>query len=207
MAVKISANVFTLSSLSSGILTYADSGATDHYFVQWSNFEDYKLYPSPCYGISANCGGVFSILGEGTVRRAVTVNGHTLHLIFRSALHMPELAANLVSIGKFDNLEFFIVFKGRKVNFVDQSEKMFMIGEKQNWMYLLELRLTQPEAYASDKPPIAATSATTTSTPTKQLSLSKVLVAMSLDKLVSIKVWHRCFRHAGLQSIRKLESK
>ena len=206
-AVEILTNAFTVFSPGLGTPTYADSGATDHCFVQRSDFEDYKLYPSPRHGISANRGGIFSILGEGTVRRTVTVNGHTSHLIFRSALHMPELAVNLVSIGKFDDLGFSVTFKGGKVNFVDPSGRTFMIGEKQNRMYCLKLATTKAENQASGRTPIAATSDATVSATNEQLSLPKVLVATSLDKPVPIKVWHRRFGHAGLQLIRKLESK
>ncbi|KNZ81680.1 hypothetical protein J132_11034 [Termitomyces sp. J132] len=114
------------------LLMYADSGATDHCFVRHSEFEEYKAYTMPQQGISANRGGVFSILREGIVRKTMSINGQTSQLIFKSALHTPDLSANLISIGKFDDLGFSVVFKGGWASFVDSSGRTFMTGEKKN---------------------------------------------------------------------------
>lgn len=86
----------------------------------------------------------------------VTVDGNTSQLVFRLALHMPELAANLISIGKFDDLGFSVTFKGGKANFTNPAERTFMTGEKRNRMYLLELQGTQGEGTAHCQVPIAS---------------------------------------------------
>ena len=139
-------------------------------------------------------------MGEGTVRKTVSNNGHISQLVFKGALHTPELSANLISIGKFDDLGFSVVFKGGRASFVDPKGKTFMSGEKKNRMYLLNLH------------PVLSTSASINSTlatpaPNHKTMPPKVLVAKSLDKPVPLDVWHRRFGHASVQSIWKLESK
>ncbi|KAG5717498.1 Copia protein, partial [Termitomyces sp. T112] len=117
-----------------------------------------------------------------------------------SALHTPNLSANLISIGKFDDLVFSMVFKGRWASFVDPSGRTFMTREKKNRMYLLDL------TPASSLNP--ALKLTSTETPSDTgATVTKVLVATSLDKLVPLDIWHQRFGHASVQSIRKLNTK
>ncbi|KAG6881055.1 hypothetical protein C0993_003080, partial [Termitomyces sp. T159_Od127] len=142
-----------------GVLTYADSGATDHCFVQQSDFEEYQTYITPCQGMSANRRGVFGILGTGMVRKTVKVDGKVVHLVFKSALHTPDLSANLISIRKFDDLGFSVLFKGGQAIFSDPSGYPFMVGNKRDRMYLLELHHGIPQA----GPGLPLTSPSTTS--------------------------------------------
>ncbi|KAG5349316.1 hypothetical protein C0989_004679, partial [Termitomyces sp. Mn162] len=73
--VIISPNAFTVQQSKGEVLTYADSGATDHCFVQQSDFEDYQTYTTPHQGMSANRRGVFGILGTGMVQKMVKGDG------------------------------------------------------------------------------------------------------------------------------------
>ena len=58
-------------------------------------------------------------------------------LIFKNALHAPELASNLISINKFDKASFRIVFSGGKVHFYDPSGREVLRGIGTGGMYLL----------------------------------------------------------------------
>lgn len=200
--VEVPTSVFTLATINEEVPTYTDSGATDYCFVKQSNFEEYKAYGMPQQGVSANRGGVFNILEEGTVKRTTTINGHTSKLIFRLALHMPDLAANLVSIRKFNDLGFSVTFAGGKASFTDPAGHTFMTGEKKHQMYRLELCSS-----STGLPPAHPLSYALSGGQDLQKTPTKVLVAPSLDKPVSLNVWHQRFSHANLQSIRKLESK
>lgn len=125
-----------------------------------------------------------------TVRRTVSVNRNMSQLVFWSALH------TLVSIRKFDNLRFSVTFKGGKASFANIIGWTFMTGEKYNHMYLLDLWGAQNKVQAQN--PIASIAfIPVLSNHTMYL---KVLVANSLDQLVSLNIWHQHFGHAGLQS-------
>ncbi|KAH0580584.1 hypothetical protein H2248_002077 [Termitomyces sp. 'cryptogamus'] len=111
------------------------------------------------------------------------INRQTSQLIFKSALHTPDLSANLISIRKFDNLGFSMVFKGRRASFFDPSGRTFMTGEKKNRMYLLDLTPA-----LSLNPALKLTS---TKTPSDTgATVTKVLVTTSLDKPVPLDIWH-----------------
>ncbi|KAG6899619.1 hypothetical protein C0995_005387 [Termitomyces sp. Mi166 len=125
--------------------------------------------------------GAFAIPAGGEALLTYADSGATNHCF--SALHTPDLSANLISIGKFDDLEFSMVFKGRQASFVDPSGRTFMTGEKKNQMYRLDLT------------PVSSLNPALKLTSTKTLSdtgamATKVLVTTSLDKPVLLDIWH-----------------
>ncbi|KAF5368208.1 hypothetical protein D9615_010532 [Tricholomella constricta] len=157
--------------------TFADSGASDHCFVDRGMFTDYMPYAVPRQGQAANKGSTFNILGQGTVKITVSVNGATSQLIFRTALHTPELAANLVSIAKFDEAGHTVSFAKDRATFTDPGGRTFMVGEGLDGMYRLDI-----------------------ATP-------RALVARSQSTPVDLDVWHRRFGHASVSAIRELAQK
>ncbi|KAH0581205.1 hypothetical protein H2248_012323 [Termitomyces sp. 'cryptogamus'] len=58
-------------------------------------------------------------------------------LVFRKALHIPNLTANLVSIRKFDQAGFSVTFMGGKAVFHDPKSREVLVGHKERGMYLL----------------------------------------------------------------------
>lgn len=84
------------------IPTYADSGVTNHFFVERDMFSDYEELPTPIEGRAALKGASFCVVGRGTVRRVCTTAQGLSALVFRNALHAPGLTSNLISINKFD---------------------------------------------------------------------------------------------------------
>ena len=115
----------------------------------------------------------------GTVQKLVKTNGRTSMLVFSKAIHTPDLAANLISIGKFDDLGFLVIFKEGKALFQDKSGTVFMEGSKLNQMYLLNLCLVMSVNSLKPGP----------TEPDPQNTM-KALVASSLNKPVGLDIWH-----------------
>ena len=105
-------------------------------------------------------------------------NGKHTKLTFNLALHTPNLSANLVSIGCFDDAEFTIIFGGKTVKFIDPNGTNILTGKWSQGMYLLE----------PVEPHVA-------------------MIAKSIDKPTTLDVWHRQFGHAGISGLRELARK
>jgi len=99
-------------------VTYADTAASDHC---WINREDFDMYQplASCEGLGAPVGSTFPIAGVGTVRKSITHNGKQIALTFENSLHTPTLQHNLVSIGRLDRAGYSATFGGGGVNFHD----------------------------------------------------------------------------------------
>ncbi|KIJ23037.1 hypothetical protein M422DRAFT_196412 [Sphaerobolus stellatus SS14] len=157
------------------IRTYADSGATDHCFVNRADFSSYTELHEPREGQPANKQGKFRILGYGTVMKTIISAGYKSSITFKTALHTPDLAANLVSVSKFDGAGFSVLFGSGKATFMDKSGSSFMIGEKINELYLLQT-----------------------------VSPVMAMTAKSHEKPTSLDTWHRRFGHAGVTAIKNM---
>ncbi|KAG5717994.1 hypothetical protein E4T56_gene1712 [Termitomyces sp. T112] len=110
------------------IPTFADSGASDHCFVRWEDFAEYTQLTQPRKGKAATQDGVFCIIGQGTVKKQIQTNQGISELVFCNTLHTPDLAANLISVGRFNKEGFSIMFAKGKVVFCDPDEKEVLTG-------------------------------------------------------------------------------
>jgi hypothetical protein len=178
VVISDAALLATSNANSLGDLTYIDSGASDHCFVDRADFgTDYVPFDAPREGQSASKGAKFRILGQGSVTKVVEspgLNARTT-LKFNSVLHTPDLTANLISVGRFDIAGFSVNFGNGRATFVDPDGINFMAGERLGSMY--RLKLTNPV---------------------------HAMVAKSHEKPVNLEVWHRRFGHASVSSIRAL---
>jgi hypothetical protein len=160
------------------VLTFIDSGASDHCFVSRADFgNDYVAFDVPREGQSASKGAKFRILGQGSITKTVEspgMNSRTT-LKFNSVLHTPDLTANLISVGRFDIAGFSVNFGDGRATFVDSAGTKFMAGERTGSMY--RLTLADP---------------------------TQAMAAKSHEKPVNLEVWHRRFGHASVSSIRAL---
>lgn len=111
-------------------------------------------------------------MGEGIIKKVITLNGKRIHLVFCSAIHTSELAANLMSISCFNAAGFSIIFGKRKATLLDPSGLVFMEGIGSGGIYLLD---------ASNN--------------------VSVMVAHSHDKPTSLEVWHCQFGPTGVTAI------
>lgn len=160
------------------IRTYADSGATDHFFVDRAVFSDYEELPNPIEGHAALKGAMFRVIGRGTVKKIC----HTAHglseLVFKNALHAPDLASNLISITKFDKAGFSVIFGAGHVRFLDPRGREVLCGAGNEGMYLLN-------SLREVKKPTA-------------------LIARSQMRPTTLEVWHRHFGHASVKTIKEV---
>ena len=164
-----------------GIPTYADSGATDHFFVDREMFSDYEELPTPIKGRAAPRGASFCVVGHGTVKRTCTTAQGSSALVFRNALHAPGLTSNLISINKFDQAGFNVIFGGGYVCFQDPMGREVLRGKGTGGMYLLS------KLGGSNSP--------------------KALVARSQIKPANLEIWHRRFGHASIATIKGMLAK
>ena len=158
------------------ILTYADSAASDHCFVDAKDFTEYK--PVERKGATAS-GEDFAIAGVGTVRKSVMVDGRWVTLSFSDALHTPDLAHNLISIGCLDRRGCSVSFGGGKAIFVDPKGAKFMVGSAVGTMYQIELQPTPPTAFATPR---------------------------SLTRPADLETWHRRLGHVSEDAIKRMQS-
>jgi len=119
-------------------ITYADSAASDHFFVNISDFESYEPYTGR-NGSTAKNGGTFPIHRKGTVRKRCVYDGRVINLIVKDALHCPSLSHNLVSIGKLDGSGCYAVFGGQGVTFIYPEGCPFIYGKGENIMYKIDI--------------------------------------------------------------------
>ena len=159
----------------SSVLTFADSGVSDHCFVDCEAFAEYKALEIPREGRVASKEAVFQIIGQGTVKKEVTIDGRKTELVFRNALHMPSLTANLISIGKFNCTGFLVVFAQGRVVFKDPEGREILIGRGANGMYLLDSLMDAHTPQA--------------------------MIATQINQPVDLDGWHCHFGHAGADSI------
>lgn len=156
--------------------TYADSGATDHFFIDREEFTNYEELPTPIDGQAAPKGAMFRVVGRGTVKQVCRTAQGSLELVFKNALHAPDLTSNLISINWFDKAGFNVVFGGGTVRFQDPSGREVLRGTGKGGMYLLS----------------------TLGSPGHHIAMT----AKSLQKPVSLEVWHRRFGHASVKTIK-----
>jgi hypothetical protein len=157
-------------------LTYIDSGASDHCFIDRMDFGvDYTAFDVPRVGQSASKGAKFRILGQGSVTKTVESPEGRTTLKFNSVLHTPDLTANLISVGRFDIAGFSVTFGNGRATFVDPAGTSFMSGDRAGSMY--KLALTDPV---------------------------HAMAAKSHEKPANLEVWHRRFGHASVSAIRAL---
>ncbi|CAA7270907.1 unnamed protein product [Cyclocybe aegerita] len=170
-----------LVAMSSGggkLLTYVDSGASDHCFTNKIDFSTYEPFHELCEGQAACRGAKFKILGKGTVEKTFTSEGCKTTITFHNALHTPEFAANLVSVSKFDTAHFKVVFGEGHAQFIDPNGKAFITASCTSGMYLL----------------------------TREMD-TNALSARSHEKPTGIDTWHQRFSHAGVPLIEDMARK
>ena len=122
------------------IHTYADSGASDHCFVNKSDFYSYKLFNTPKEGQAAGEDLRFAILGQGIVKKTfLGLNGQQNYITFNHALHTPNLAANFISISQIDAAGHKSTFGDGQVTIKDKEGRTILSGKGSHGMYLLQI--------------------------------------------------------------------
>lgn len=153
--------------------TYADSGASRHFFTNRADFVTYHP-PSAAdvVGVTAE-GRTFRIEGCGRVRKWVTYNGETTEILFENALHAPDLSHNLISLGCLVRKGVRIGLEGDGAIMRTPSGDPFMKCTLDGAMF------TVPFV----QPPTA-------------------MVARSLNKPADLETWHRRLAHVSESIVR-----
>jgi hypothetical protein len=163
-------------------LTYADSGASNHCFVNKSDFSSYEPFTEHQEGQAASRGARFKIHGKGTVIKRYKSGNLRTSLTLTNCLHTPDFAANLISISRFDDAGFEVVFGKGVCKMMNPSGEHFLSVNKEKGMYVFD--------------EIRTRSAPHTAMPAK-----------SHEKPTSIDQWHRRFCHFGKRTIKEMASK
>lgn len=157
------------------VATYADSGASRHFFVDRADFITYEP-PSPSDAAAVTAEGrTFRVIGCGRVRKWVNLNGESIEITLDDALHAPDLAHNLVSLGC-------LVRKGVKIELEKGGAVMrapdnvpFLKCKLEGAMFLIEFA----------RPPAA-------------------LLARSLSRPTDFETWHRRLAHTSEGTLRDM---
>lgn len=88
-------------------------------------------------GLSAKEGTGFHIAGSGNVSIRVIHNREQNILIFRDALHAPDISTNLISISQLDRLGWTIIFGSGKVKFCNPNGNQVFKGLENGGLYLI----------------------------------------------------------------------
>ena len=179
------------------LTTYADSAASDHFFVDIKDFESYEPYTRKS-GSTAKNSRSFTICGKGNVRKCCVYDGRVITLLFKDALHCPSLSHNLISIGKLDAGGCYAVLGGGGITFVNPEGWAFMYGKGEGTMY--EVDIFPPNS--SPFPHNMTTSPDTSSNISVALKAQVMaLVTKSQNKPTDIDMWHCCLGHVSYDMI------
>ncbi|KAF5378820.1 hypothetical protein D9615_006849 [Tricholomella constricta] len=158
-------------------ISYADSAASRHFFVERADFETYESVSGVDETGTTASGGGFEIKGKGTVRKFVEFDGCTVELTFADALHTPKLEHNLLSIGCLGKKGCSVTFNGLGAIFFDPDGHPFMRGACHNdTMYRIDF-IPRPTAMS----------------------------ARSLKRPTDLETWHRRLGHVGENTLRMME--
>ncbi|GBE79255.1 hypothetical protein SCP_0204530 [Sparassis crispa] len=190
------ANAFITAGSICGSLNCAfiDSGVTHHYFRDRTNIVDY-LPITPIVGNTAKEGSTFTMVGVGTVRIQVEINGLKSIVTFQNAMHAPDLSANLISLSRIDRSGGAAIVENGILKIVGDGRSILEGRLTDGDLYEvhfqhvdLPILSTLPEVHIAYDPRAVAFSAVTSGGP------------------VSIATWHHRLGHASERTIRAMAS-
>ncbi|KAJ3759254.1 hypothetical protein EV360DRAFT_82285 [Lentinula raphanica] len=115
-----------------GVRTFADSGATAHFFSNKSVFRNY-VERKGSVGNSSKKGVSFEILGQGDVDIQVTHQNQLHTLTFHNALHAPSITSNLISLSVLDGLGWTMDVGRGCIVFKEPGGKKHLLWETSGW--------------------------------------------------------------------------
>ncbi|KAF7372248.1 Gag-Pol polyprotein [Mycena venus] len=109
-------------------ITFLDSGASDHFFRDWSDFAAYEA-------LSMRTGKSAPI-----IQRRLCYCRRTVNITFKNALHAPSLSANLISVSQLDKAGYWSKFGGGEVGVYEGKDGMMLLrGRGSDGMYILDV--------------------------------------------------------------------
>ncbi|TFY57497.1 hypothetical protein EVJ58_g6983 [Rhodofomes roseus] len=169
------------------IRAYLDSGASHHYFTDRAYFSEY-LPLKPHTGSSAKRGADFTIIGVGCVHAEMLIEGRRSIVTFRNALHVPDLAANLISLSRIDGNGGEIQIRSGEMRIVGSGGGEPMLVGKLTANNLYEVVLTRLERDAVPAGSITSGGAS-------------AFASLTNAKATDVHTWHRRFGHASERTV------
>ncbi|KAF5369735.1 hypothetical protein D9757_011985 [Collybiopsis confluens] len=154
--------------------TCADSGASDHFFKNRSDFVTYMPCSQTCQSSEAST--TLKVIGYGQATKTFVHNGKDITITFDHALHTPNISSDLISISKLDGKGCQILFGKGIAKFYLPDGTHFLTGYGQNGLYKLKEKVKAPTS-------------------------AYVAKSRSLHKPVDLAGWHKRFGHAGISRI------
>ncbi|KAF7371645.1 Gag-Pol polyprotein [Mycena venus] len=125
--------------ISTKTVTFLDSGASNHFFRDHSDFRTYVAVAVRTGKSALASEGDFAIVGKGTIAKVFNVGEKEVHITFLNALHAPSLSANLVSVSQFDKAGYYSMFGSRGVIIREGTAGAITLqGHGSDGMYILE---------------------------------------------------------------------
>ena len=182
------------------VITYANSAASEHCFMNLADFVTYEPYEGS--GKIATKGGQFTILGTGRVIKCAIYNKHIIKLSFKNAYHCPDLSHNLIPIGHLDKAGCFSVFGAGGVTFLNTSGNPFLYGKGIGTMY--EVELFPPTGQIDSK---SLHTTETVSAASKARAMVIALAMHSLNKPTDANTWHQRLGHPSYDMVERMHRK
>ncbi|KAJ3835369.1 hypothetical protein F5878DRAFT_692914 [Lentinula raphanica] len=117
--------------------TFADSGATAHFFADRSMFRNY-VEKKGLVGNSSKKGVSFEILSQGDVDVRVTHQDKVHTLTFHNALHAPSITSSLISLSILDGLGWTMSIGQGQIIFREPGGCDVFSGRLVDGLYLVE---------------------------------------------------------------------
>ena len=189
-----------------------DSGASHHMFFNSEYLTDYKKLK----GSSVNTanGAKVPVAGIG---QAAAMNEHQSVIALRDVLHVPQLAHNLISLGKVLDKGNTLESKGRNLQIL-KNGRLIAEAKRVGALYEVGITLLKP-AEQHDKQQSADHADTDsdedTDTDAVAMAISDIPAAQlvpadaktSEDKLGGAQLWHKRFGHLHFEALRNMQQR
>jgi Reverse transcriptase (RNA-dependent DNA polymerase)/gag-polypeptide of LTR copia-type/Zinc knuckle len=110
-----------------------DTGASDHFCPERDKFVNYK--PKPTSPIYAADGRALNAIGEGDITCWISNGEGRTHITLKKAIHAPDMANTLISVGRLDDAGLVAIFGGASCKIQTKDGKVIGIAPKHDRLY------------------------------------------------------------------------
>jgi hypothetical protein len=124
-----------------------DSGASDHFSPERDKFTNYRsTVPAPIYAAD---GHSFNAIGEGDLNCWLTFGDQKTRVTFKKAVHAPNMANTLISIGRLDEANYRVEFGNGECKIYAPYGMAIGIAAKLDRLYRPILHFEEPKTAAA----------------------------------------------------------
>jgi len=160
------------------IRTLIDSGTSDHCFADKSFFISYSPLNQNISGLSTSINSTFNILGRGTVKFKMRVEGTLRSITLNNAMYIPDLRSNLISVSRLLEKGVDAIFSvtDNSVSIKMLSGPIIFSATKKGNLFYVDVEQDECTAYLSQ----------------------------SMQKPVDFATWHRHLAHTGTDTLQNI---